>query len=155
MGGLSPGGAAPASGERPAYPILIVGPERTIGRMLLAICHATGLVAGAATSSLDGLDYLANHREPHVLILGEHPGSTEIPATLRYLNGNPALRRRVAVIMYVGFDIALQQQLAARQWRLVDAWLRFPPSFESLHATLQTASAALSARLAARRARES
>lgn len=90
------GAAQPASHP---FPVLVADSDRGLRVFLSHILALEGYNVAAAGSGPDCLDYLASHRAPHILFVNIVFDANSDIHILRYLRGNPTLRKRLGVVV--------------------------------------------------------
>jgi DNA-binding NtrC family response regulator len=138
--------AAKTAGEpaaRHPYGVLVVDHDALIARMLEAICQDEGYEAARASDATEALTHLATHTGPHIVFVYVIDAHME-PSLLRYLRGNPALRRRLCVVVYG--DPFRFEQIDERYGKIINLRLGVPWMVEALVETLAKAESLLAGR---------
>jgi DNA-binding NtrC family response regulator len=81
------------------FPVLVMNYDQMLTDMMREVLSLEGYRATAMTRGQACLEHLARHREPHILAIQQFWTLQGDLHVLRYLRGNPPLRRRLAVIV--------------------------------------------------------
>lgn len=138
---------APSSVRR--YPVLVVMSDWALRQMLAAFLEEEGYQTATVADVPACLTYLARHRRPHIVMLYPRLFGAHGEQVLRYLRGNPPLRRRVSVLLMIA-DLSSDLPLAERYKSLIDGVLELPFAPDGLLGRVADCAAKLAARLARR-----
>lgn len=134
------------------YPVLVVDDDPMIRRFMREVLDLEGFNAAMVAGGQECLDFLAAHREPHIVLLDllmPHPDGWDV---LRHLRSHPLLRRRLAVNIHTAlrnFEVLPRKTYGS----VLDGMLSMPFTIEQLLETVAKLEAKLSVRLARRAAR--
>lgn len=81
------------------FPVLVMNYDRLLSDMMCEVLSLEGYRTTAMTRGQACLEHLARHREPHILAIQQFWSLQGDLHVLRYLRGNPPLRRRLAVVV--------------------------------------------------------
>lgn len=140
--------AASLAAAQPAghpFPVLVAETDRSIRSLLSHILTLEDYEVAVAGTAPDCLDYLAHHRGPHLLCVGIFFDAISDIGILPYLRGNPALRKRLGV-MVSGAHFNLRRY-GRRYARFVSATILLPLSATQAVAAFSRAETKLAARL--------
>ncbi len=81
------------------FPVLVMNYDHGLTDLMREVLSLEGYRVTGMTRGQACLEHLARHREPHVLAIQQFWAIQGDLHVLRYLRGNPPLRRRLAVIV--------------------------------------------------------
>jgi CheY-like chemotaxis protein len=97
---MGAGGPQHGTGASHPFPVLIMDYDGVMRRMLSEVLTLEIYDVALATRGIECLDYLARHRQPHILMFQQLFAPEGDVGLLRYVRGNPPLRRRLGILVY-------------------------------------------------------
>jgi CheY-like chemotaxis protein len=138
------GGTADGTAAHP-FPVLVVYCDVFLRTLVAEVLALEDYSHCAAANGQDALSHLALHRRPHILILDLVMPVMDGREVLRYLHGNPHLRRRLGVVLSSAAANLAHAASTYQSW--LAGTLTLPFTIDQLLDTLAKAEGALQDRL--------